>query len=304
MSVTVTQLVRGAKQPRGGYIKPSLFEVTYRNDGIVLNDNENIHATIVGTVVDYMTRFIVGNGKVDKAFNVSFKGAAVAEDEFGVSDAKAMAADYALHITKDLDPLSIQCACKLAAFDVYYRSPYVIGLDDFPCKRIFPDGDTVQNIRTMIERSVSFFNDYGPVKKFGTTIGCTRGLSGVFSDIYGDIDFLTEDTLWDFKVSTKKLDSKATLQLFIYYLMGMDTGSESGHPIFSFGASYDFHAIVNLGVFNPRLNIVYRLPLYRETDNEQEDNRMLDESVYDAIWHNVMQCFGNYYRYWDGGDLF
>lgn len=34
----------------------------------------------------------------------------------------------------------------------------------------------------------------------------------------GDGDYLTKDTLWDFKVSKKELNSKHTLQLLMYYI--------------------------------------------------------------------------------------
>ena len=37
----------------------------------------------------------------------------------------------------------------------------------------------------------------------------------------GDGDYLTEDTLWDFKVSKEEPKSKYTLQLLMYYIMGV-----------------------------------------------------------------------------------
>ncbi|PFR64601.1 hypothetical protein COK29_26985, partial [Bacillus cereus] len=65
----------------------------------------------------------------------------------------------------------------------------------------------------------------------------------------GDGDFLTENTIWDFKVSKSVPTNKHTLQLLIYYLMGVD----SIHS--------EFKQIENLGIFNPRLNKVYLLPI-------------------------------------------
>ena len=61
----------------------------------------------------------------------------------------------------------------------------------------------------------------------------------------GDGDFLTEDTLWDFKVTKSKIMSKHTLQLLMYWIMG----KHSGQPIYS--------NINRIGIFNPRSNIVY-----------------------------------------------
>ena len=63
----------------------------------------------------------------------------------------------------------------------------------------------------------------------------------------GDGDYLSKDTLWDFKVSKKELTSKITLQLLMYWIMGI----HSGRP--------EFQTIKMIGVFNPRLNTVYRM---------------------------------------------
>ena len=51
----------------------------------------------------------------------------------------------------------------------------------------------------MVNRALDFFNKYGPVIKDGFKFigGYTETITT------GDGDFLTEDTLWDFKVSKK-----------------------------------------------------------------------------------------------------
>ena len=69
---SVTARVREVKQPRGGYIKPSQFEEISFNDGKVLGE-ENVHASIIGIVVDYMTRYMSG-AKVEDAFRISIEG--------------------------------------------------------------------------------------------------------------------------------------------------------------------------------------------------------------------------------------
>lgn len=63
--------------------------------------------------------------------------------------------------------------------------------------------------------------------------------------VTGDGDFLTNDTLWDFKVSKNPPKTKGTLQILIYYIMG----KHSGNCIFD--------NITKVGIFNPRLNIIY-----------------------------------------------
>lgn len=112
-----------------------------------------------------------------------------------------------------------------------------------PVEDIQPDLFTIENIRTMVERSLKFFEQYGPKVLDGLTFegGYTKYVTT------GDGDFLTDDTLWDFKVSKQKLQNKHTLQLLMYWRMGL----HSIHP--------EYKNVKYLGVYNPRMNVVYRL---------------------------------------------
>lgn len=57
---SVTQRIKQITQPRGGYVKPKDFSVTVLDDKVVLNPLENIHPTLMGLVVDYLTRYATG----------------------------------------------------------------------------------------------------------------------------------------------------------------------------------------------------------------------------------------------------
>lgn len=123
------------------------------------------------------------------------------------------------------------------------------------------DDTTIANIQCMIQRSIEFFKIYGPIKQDGfsfepvngnkddydkmikTNTGTYGGYTATVSA--GDGDFLTTDTLWDFKVSKSAPTSKHTLQLLMYWVMGQHSGQEV------------FKNISKLGIFNPRLNKVY-----------------------------------------------
>ena len=243
---SVTARIGEVKQPHGGYLKPSLMTASVIDDGFVLHEEENIHATIIGLAVDYLTRFLdgVSTGREHSevlmdAFRISLLGAKLA-DGLGRKDALKTAHQLFLGI-QGLDDVSITNACKLATFDVWYRNPLgaVYAKTD---KETQPDTDTIENIRVMVERSLLFLSEYGPVTKDGFTFepnGYTETVST------GDGDFLTADTLWDFKVSKSKPTSKHTLQLLMYYIMGKHSGQEVFEPI------------SKIGIFNPRLNTVY-----------------------------------------------
>lgn len=115
-----------------------------------------------------------------------------------------------------------------------------------PVDTIKPDKITIANIRELVNRAISFFKSYGPV----VIDGCA--LDGAYTKLIniGDGDFITKDTLWDFKVSVATPTKDHTLQFLVYYLMGL----RSNHKDV-------FLSIKKLGVFNPRLNRVYLIDI-------------------------------------------
>ncbi|MGT2947715.1 hypothetical protein [Streptococcus devriesei] len=229
--VSVTQRIKQIKQPYGGYLPPKLFSVDDLTDSKELSGEENIHASLVGLCVDYLTRFMNGT-PLEEAFKISLYGALMIK--------KSELASTLLSQITGLDDTSIISACQLAGFDVVYRAGQ---LGYKPVEEIVPDAATILNIRIMVERSLAFFEEYGPIVKDGFT------LEGGYTDTItaGDGDFLTSDTLWDFKVSKSKPNKDQTLQLLIYYLMGQ----QSIHP--------EFQSIEKLGLYNPRQNKVFLL---------------------------------------------
>ena len=236
--VSVTQRIKQIKQPRGGYLPVKAFTVTTIDDGQALNPEESIAASLVGTAVDYLSRFMDGSA-VEEAFEISLLGARAMRME-----AKAFGL---LDDVKGLNDLSIINACQLAGFDSAFRAGPLFYR---PVEGIVPDQATIANIRTMVERSLSFFKAFGPVTADGFT------MEGAYTATIttGDGDFLTKDTLWDFKVTTSKPNKDHTLQLLSYYLMGR----HSIHP--------EFQTIKKLGIFNPRQNTIYHLPLSEISD--------------------------------------
>lgn len=228
---SVTKRICIIKQPRGGYINRKQFMVNILDDGIELNEAENINPGLVGLVVDYMTRFLMGALK-EEAFKISLQGAKIAKDDFN--------AYKLLDKIKGLDYESVTSACRLAGYDVCFRA----GMRGYKSvEEIKPDIKTVDNIVTMIRRSLHFWKEYGPIVKDGFTF--EGGYTPVISE--GDGDYLTKDTLWDFKVSKKEINSEHTLQLLIYYIMGK-------HSVYK-----EFDSIKRLGIYNPRLNKTYLL---------------------------------------------
>jgi hypothetical protein len=237
---TVTRRIKEVKQPRGGYINPTVMSVRRLEDGQPTpldHKAENIHASLVGLAVDYLTRLANGAEPKD-AFAISLWGARL----LGGAVLVRAVADVDSLARGRVDAASIAAACRLAGYDVAYR----VGPSMFnPDAQTNPDAVTTEHISIMVERSMAFFREYGPVTMDGFSFpgGYTEIVSA------GDGDFLTGETLWDFKVSINGPTKDHTLQLLMYCLMGQ----RSGQP--------QFDGITHLGVFNPRLNIVHRVAL-------------------------------------------
>lgn len=256
---SVTGRIKEIKQPVGGYIKPSEFDAIVLNDGITLNSEENVHGSVIGMVVDYLTRYTMGTD-IAEVFEISLQGATIAE-EFRVKKAMSVAENLIKNIN-GLDNKSIVNACKLVTFDVWRRDPMSAMLAK-GYKEINPDKKTIENIQTLIKRSVTFFEEYGPITKDGFTFEPSKADEKAYDKMLetgkgsyggytatvesGDGDFLTADTMWDFKVLKSKLTNKHTLQLLMYWIMGQHSGQKI------------FKGIKKLGIFNPRINTAYLL---------------------------------------------
>ncbi len=242
---SVTQRIGEIKQPKGGYIKPSQFESKILNDNETLHETENIHASVVEMAVDYLTRLVMC-ASVNDAFRISLWGAECATN--WIPNAIDIGHNLAENI-KGIDDQSIINACKLVTFDVWYRNTGAALMafnNSNSTNPKIPDIYTIKNIQIMVQRGINFFKKYGPIVKDGFEFNEKAFTSTVGA---GDGDFLTVDTMWDFKVSKTKPTSKHTLQLLMYWIMGQHSGEK------------EFKNITNLGIFNPRLNTVYTLPI-------------------------------------------
>lgn len=194
---------------------------------LIDNKEENISPQVIGLTVDYLTRFILTQD-ARSTFAISLSGAAYID--------QLEQAEVWLSKIKGNDEHSIISACQLVNYDT------VVCAGVLPPKFNTPDSVTISHVKELVERSLSFFKQIGEVIEDGFTF------EGGYTDIIdrGDGDFLTQDTLWDFKVSKQLPQKNSTLQLVIYYLMG----KASQKAIFK--------NIRYIGIYNPRLNQIYK----------------------------------------------
>lgn len=226
---TVTQRAFNYKQPHGGFIPVRKFLKTQLDDNFLIEQG-NVSPQIMGIAVDYLTRYALGTPP-KAAFDISLLGARNLNKE-----------NVALKLLDQVDGLSDQSiisAINLARFDVYYRNP--MGYRE-EYTEVIPVHNSIVATRIMVERSVDVLLRHGPLIKTGITF--EEGYTNLVSS--GDADFLTKDTLWDLKALSYPINKNYTLQLFIYYLMGLKSDNEN------------FANVKFIAIYNPKLNIVYK----------------------------------------------
>lgn len=258
---SVTERIRQVNQPRGGYVPLKKFiEKNYIDDKIVQDLDLSVYESIQGMAVDYLTRLMLGIPK-HIIFEVALKGAEKVN--------QLEKAEKLFSKISGLDTDSIISVCYLVCYDADFRKNE--GFHFFPMG-IATNEAMINNIAIMVERSLLFFKKNGSVIRSGFTF------PGAYNDVIssGDGDFLTKDTLWDFKAIKKRPDKNHTLQILVYYIMGI----HSSYP--------EFKDIKKIGIYNPKLNTSYEIYLSDIADD-----------VFQAVSKNVIgYCTPSDSKFW------
>lgn len=139
---------------------------------------------------------------------------------------------------------SVRAACLLCGFDAASRR----GPARWRAGRVRDPGPaTVHNVRRMVARTLRFMDRVGPVVWEGFTF------DGGYTDrvTSGDGDLLTADGLWDLKVSRWPPNPTYTLQLLVYWRLGL----HSTHP--------EYLRVRRLGLYNARSDTMWSVPVAR-----------------------------------------
>lgn len=231
---SVTQVANHFPQPHGGLIPPSMFEKTSLEDEQELAPKENIHPSIVGTTVDYLSRLMTGTPK-EEAFAIALRGADMAGKK-----------ERALELLEEIhgiDVSSIKKAARLARYDSVVRVGLPVWLSSSADGGPDPDEATTRNIQAMVKRTQRMLDmESGKTLDHLTFEGGYTRLVAT-----GDGDFMTKDGLWDLKTTKSPINAKHTLQLLMYWRMGL----HSEHP--------EYRDVRKLGFMNPRRNLIETL---------------------------------------------
>lgn len=234
--LSVTQRIRHVIQPDKGLLPLSLFQADPLYDDRRINGDWSIPAAQVGLAIDHLGRVMAGSDP-QVAFYTSMQGAI----RSGAGDQ----AEKLLRLVEENGKQTITAACRLVFFDDAFRGGEPV--DPAAALGATVSWHTLQDLAAMLMRLGTFLASFGPVTWDGFTFegGYTSKIS------FGDGDLLTHDTLWDLKVSAWPPTPSHTLQLAVYYLMGLHSTHQA------------YRAIRRLGIYNPRLNTAWTIATSR-----------------------------------------
>ena len=203
---TVTHFVNKTKQPYGGFLPIRKFKKNNIGSGETLCDlsEENVYASIVGMVVDYLTRYRL-TSDFEESFKFSIKGALFAGRFDEVQELQTI-------IDGPNWNKAVIAACELVRYDIVYRT----GMFVEPKNREKPNIKTIDNITRLIDRTCSYLEGCGRIVGLGTSFELSPKNWKVTK---GDCDFITQNMLIDLKVSVKAPTSKETMQILVYYIL-------------------------------------------------------------------------------------
>lgn len=278
MGLSVTKRIDTVTQPRGGYLPKNLFNITYYKDNNTLNwvdyKDKKLPA-IQGLAVDYLTRYILTNDK-EQAFHISILGAMEMDD---IENTKRHTKKL-YTLLNDIDGLnnkSIKNACKIVGYDNVYRRGYrgYRNIDE-----IDPPKEMINNIKIMVNRSVEFLKNNSPILKTELTFEPYTKLVS-----QGDGDFLTKNMLVDMKVSKNIFMNKWSLQILMYYLLGI-------HSIYN-----EYQQTKQLCIYNPFLNCSLLLDICKIKDE------IMYKVSHEVLGYKMISENFNAWQYVDGDDL-
>ena len=210
---------------------------------VISKEDENIRPTEVGTIVDYLSRYVlladahafdVANAKAKQDL---IHGIIPVKEYKKLLDQEERLR-YLVKDLSDVDSLSdeaIYLATDICAWEDAFRSGRYVK------PKVHPDKLTTGHIRTMIQRVEKFFEEFGWPTRDAFFAKTENGF------VSGDGDYLLKHTLLDLKVSVQNtMQISWVRQLLLYYTLG-------------FYNHFNKEDIERLMIFNARTNSVFSI---------------------------------------------
>lgn len=251
--MTVSRLASTAGiQLQGGYIPVKELDITplcekQGNYAYMMRKerpNRRIQPSVFGVVFGYMLDYemTLESGQLVSPLSVSsyriaHKGALKVGQLSEFDSCVARIDELYCHNPRDYNAI-INEFRRIAIYDTIYRSGFYQLVNEIPMSL------TDSDVKSMC-RAVSATKEY--LCKTAEEFNFEVGFTGVHSKniLPSDCDLVTDDSLIDFKCSTKEPNSKQTFQLLLYYLLGKHECPKM------------FNKVKYLKIINPLLGNVY-----------------------------------------------
>lgn len=226
-SMSIARRAATYPQPRYGFVPVEDLRVRRSEDRRKLAEEESLPPWVANEIVRRLAQVELGADAED-VFKASLTGARRLGTD-ALEDAQ-----HQISLVNGVSSQSIESVHRLVAYSSLAEigaKAYRVAIDSFA------DEDTLKDIRIMVQRSRSFFEENGPILHSGFDV--EGGYTDTVSN--GQGDFLAEGSIWDLRAYAGPLTTTDTLRVLMYYLMGQ----RSVHQ--------EFQRVVRIGVFNPRL---------------------------------------------------
>lgn len=217
--ISITHFAKQAKAlPLDKIVKSKDFTTVHLSEEAMIPlAGETITPSNVGTVVDYLTRYVLlADEQAFDLANIELKryldrGAISPADFMKVIGEEEKIGRLTENIANvdDIPDEVFSLTLDVCSWEMAFRSGHYIK------PRRYPDKTTIAHMKIMLKRIENFFNEYGwPIRD--AFVASTKNQC-----LVGDGDYLLKNTLVDLKVSNKtKMQPFWIRQLLLYYTLG------------------------------------------------------------------------------------
>lgn len=276
LSINISQCAENFSMKIPKELKTEKIIVDPDDTTYIAGDSESIKPSLMGTLIDYLTRIVICNDK--SAFDF-LRDIRPSWDDLIENINEAFADNHAYTPSdietniKKLNAYKVQTVVEVCKREQYFRS----GNSDDIKQEYTVDDNLLKHIKKLLIRNKKFFDRFGesriigyhsyfgikpnPVEYYGKSFDALH----VF--IKGDGDYLLSNALMDLKVSSLNNDKSFWKKQLILYYLGLDKEELNSNDI-------NYNDIKYLINFNPRYNVVYKI--YLQPDNTK-------------LWFNIRQ---------------
>lgn len=257
LNMSYTLAIKQIKQPRGGYISSKLFSPNEYDIVESLIEIENPrHSSDLATTIENLSYWLSGINifKIWRNIPLNYKS--------------LNSLSILIH-SSDINSEVIRAAHNLSVLDLDYE------LTD----------NEITYIKNLTNRTIEFLCSINPISfakpffSWETVNNRAKNSHSITAE--GEIDFMTEDTIWDIKVyKSSPLNAQNKLQVITYYLAGLHSDQ-----------SHLFKRIKYLGIYNPKSNISYKLPISSITNSIVEEIEKNLKKIYIIPKNNDLKIF-------------